>query len=88
MKAHANMKTKEISIDTEAKKAIRFVLGYNTFHTLLDNPNAKDTIWRFLDEHRFEIFGSDFGLSKPDAESDEWNLYENLLTSATYQIMD
>ena len=89
MKAFADLDKKEITLDNEAKKAIRFVLGYNTdLRVSLSavNPIAIETIWRFLDDNRYSIFGSDFGFSKPDATSEKWDSYESLLTKAAHYI--
>lgn len=72
-------------IDNEAIKAIRFVMGFNT-NLRVSLPNAdKDAIWRFLDEHRYGIFGS--GIEKPDPTSIEWETYETRLNEFVRKIV-
>lgn len=77
----------KITLDNEAVKAIRFVLGFNTdLRVSLKHVN-RDAIWKFLDDNRFGIFGISAGLSKPDATSELWPTYEAILNDVVNQVV-
>ena len=75
-------------LDNNMIKAIRLVNGYNSDLKIKLKRVNKDSLWDWIDENRFGIFGIDFGASKPSPESEEWDKYEAAIRSAVRQVVE
>lgn len=72
----------------EMVKAIRLVNGFNSDLRVKLNTINRNALWDWIDCNRFGIFGYDFGTSKPDATSDEWQAYERTIWCAVDQVVN
>lgn len=70
----------------EMIKAIRMVKGWNP-DLRVRLTISQDKLWDWLDENRFGIFGSEFGLSKPAATSPDWEKYERAINAAVRAVV-
>ena len=82
----ATVKGFNIALDNEAVKAIRFVLGFNTDLRACLNGVNTEMLYNYLDDNRFQLFGADFGLSKPEATDEAYDDYERCIWNVVRQI--
>lgn len=93
MKA-TRVSTWRFELDNEAKKAIRFCMGYNTdlrvsLSAIYGNCSvAESTIWHFIDDNLGNILGLDFMMSRPKATDPDWRHYERCLNDIAQQVMN
>lgn len=93
---HNNIKQKRkdakwrrvVIMKKEMVKAIRIVNGFNSDLRVKLNTINRNALWDWIDCNRFGIFGYDFGTSKPDATSDEWQAYERTIWRAVDQVVN
>lgn len=95
MKA-VRVSTWKFELDNEAKKAIRFCMGFNTDLrvSLGSTKYPKSTshtrlvIWNFLEANLENILGIDFGLSQLQPTDPDWDNYGRCLNDIADQIMN
>lgn len=71
----------------EMIKAIRLVNGFKPDLRVKLTTANRDSLWHWIDNNRFGIFGMDFGASGPDVTSDEWRAYEMAIWRAVDQVI-
>lgn len=71
----------------EMIKAIRLVNGFKPDLRVKLTTASRDSLWYWIDNNRFGIFGMDFGASRPDVTSDEWRAYEMAIWRAVDQVI-
>lgn len=87
MKRTFDKNTYKIELDNEAVKAIRFVKGFNPSLRVSLKGISEESLYWWLDANRFELFGLEFGLSKPEATDEAYNKYERCLKDVVRQIV-
>ena len=72
----------------EMIKAIRTVHGWKTDLRIKLTTINRDTLYDWIDDNRFGIFGTEFALSKPQPTSPEWDKYERAIWQAVSQVIN
>ena len=89
MKATLNKETYTATLDKEAIKAIRFVLGFKTDLRVKLRGVNKESIFEWIEENEHGIFGTDIiDLKWKKMPSPEYDKYIRMIDRVVHQIIE